>query len=104
MTCHKLQRFLSFVKLAIFLSILLRASFLLVQNWEALFFPKNHLFCMLPQEPLEIPEGDVTQNHLWNELDRKNQLATSREILKSHERIGENIRELRREEGMRGNH
>lgn len=64
----------------------------------------NNLFCMLPnqaQAPIEIPEEDVPQDQLWNALDRGTQLEKIREILKSHERIGERILELRREEGMR---
>ena len=38
---------------------------------------------MLPHEraPLEIPEGDVSQDQLWNELDRRSQLARSRDII-----------------------
>lgn len=101
-TNRRFQQMIFWLKSLFLIFLLLRASFLLVQNWEALFFPSN-LFCMLPHEraPLEIPEGDVTQDQLWNELDRRSQLATSREILKSHERIGEHIRELRRQEGMR---
>lgn len=58
-------------------------------------------FCMDSGDPLEIPAGAVTLEELFLEVEKQQQLAEIKAILVSHEKIGENVLELRRQEGMR---
>ncbi|GFP91539.1 hypothetical protein PHJA_001297900 [Phtheirospermum japonicum] len=51
--------------------------------------------------PLEIPPAIISQEDIFNELDHSRLLAKTKRILQAHEAIGQQILELRRQEGIR---
>jgi ribosomal protein S19 len=96
-TNGRVQQILFFFLLFFRLSFCLLALF---QFFESAF---PSALAMAPYEtiPLEIPEGDVSQERIWDELARREQLSTIEKVIKAHERIAEHIRDLRKQEGMR---